>query len=83
MPDYTGSTLDNYKGRTLFYSQENKSNLLLPKLLTVLMKSVDTTLNMMMKKYFFGELAKDFSLTVPDQDDENVKVHLHIHDHLI
>ena len=64
MPDFEGHNLTKYKGRKLFYSQDKKINLELPKLIETLMAATLQTLNVMLKKYWFDELSEHFTLTL-------------------
>lgn len=65
MPDFKDKNFERYKGRKLFYSQDRKINLELPTLLEVLLSSTLFTLNILIKKYWFGEFASQFSLSIP------------------
>jgi hypothetical protein len=64
MPDFNSKNLTRYKSRKLFYSQDKKINLELPKLLEVLLNSTHQTLNVLLKKYWFAEMSEEFSLTL-------------------
>lgn len=64
MPDFEGHNLTKYKGRKLFYSQDKKINLELPKLIETLMAATLQTLNVMLKKYWFDEFSEHFTLTL-------------------
>jgi len=65
MPDFKDTNFEKYKGRKLFYSQDKKINLELPKLLEVLLGTTLYTLNVLVKKYWFGDLSSEFSLSIP------------------
>lgn len=65
MPDFKDTNFEKFKGRKLFYSQDRKINLELPKLLEVLLSTTLYTLNVLVKKYWFGDLSAQFSLTLP------------------
>lgn len=64
MPDFDGKNLKKYKSRKLFYSQDKKINLELPKLIETLLSSTYQTLNVLLKKYWFAEMSENFSLTL-------------------
>lgn len=64
MPDFDGKNLIKYKSRKLFYSQDKKINLELPKLIETLLSSTYQTLNVLLKKYWFGDMSEDFNLTL-------------------
>ena len=64
MPDFNGTSLTKYKSRKLFYSQDKKINLELPKLIENILISTEQTLNVLLKKYWFNELSENFSLTL-------------------
>lgn len=64
MPDFDGKNLIQYQSRTLFYSQDRKINLELPKLIEGLLATTYQTLHVLLKKYWFGEMSEDFSMTL-------------------
>ncbi|GAB2695052.1 hypothetical protein GCM10027155_19260 [Acinetobacter apis] len=64
MPDFDGKDLTKYKSRKLFYSQDRKINLELPILIEELLSSTYQTLNVLFKKYWFGDMSDSFSLTL-------------------
>lgn len=64
MPDFEGKNLTKYKSRKLFYSQDRKINLELPKLIENLLDATHQTLNVLLKKYWFDEMSENFTLTL-------------------
>lgn len=64
MPDFEGKNLTKYKSRKLFYSQDRKINLELPKLIENLLYATHQTLNVLLKKYWFDEMSENFTLTL-------------------
>lgn len=66
MPDFYGTNFTTFKGRKLFYSQDRKINLELPKMVEILMSSVVQTLNVLIRKYWFDDMSEFFSLTLSD-----------------
>ena len=64
MPDFEGKNLTKYKSRKLFYSQDKKINLELPKLIENLLDATHQTLNVLLKKYWFDEMSENFTLTL-------------------
>ena len=64
MPDFEGKNLTKYKSRKLFYSQDRKINLELPKLIENLLDVTRQTLNVLLKKYWFDEMSENFTLTL-------------------
>ena len=66
MPDFYGTNFTTFKGRKLFYSQDRKINLELPKMVEILMSSVVQTLNVLIRKYWFDNMSEFFSLTLSD-----------------
>ena len=64
MPDFEGKNFTKYKSRKLFYSQDRKINLELPKLIENLLDATHQTLNVLLKKYWFDEMSENFTLTL-------------------
>ncbi|MFX2166369.1 hypothetical protein V6366_14525, partial [Acinetobacter baumannii] len=64
MPDFNNKKFEEYRGRKLFYSQDKKINLELPNLIQVLLSTTNYTLNVLIKKYWFGTLSADFVLSI-------------------
>lgn len=64
MPDFEGKNFTKYKSRKLFYSQDKKINLELPKLIENLLDTTHQTLNVLLKKYWFDEMSENFTLTL-------------------
>lgn len=72
MPDYTEGQLEKYKGRTLFYSQDIKINLILPEFLESIMQLGFNTIQMLVKKEviknkkLIGFKSTEINIEIPD-----------------
>ncbi|NNH38443.1 hypothetical protein [Acinetobacter terrae] len=72
MPDYTEGQLDKYKGRTLFYSQDVKINLILPELLESITQLGFRTIQMLVNKEviknkkLIGFKPTEINIEIPD-----------------
>lgn len=79
MPDYNDGQLDNYKGRTLFYSKDIKINQILPELLESIMQLTFRTIEVLVNKEIIknqkliGVKATEINVEIPDLRPEGLR----------